>query len=151
MRYRLSTLLVAMAWVGLVCLALRSPSWLLSSVMFAILVLALLTAALLAIYRTGQSRALAVGFLIFTVGYLIVDRGYWPAGKPGMHVPTASLAAWLFTALHGDVNANFTPELHERSNSFSAICTTSVAVIVGVLGGIIAQALYRTRPTDRQS
>ena len=151
MRYRLSTLLVAMAWVGLVSLALRSPSWFLSSVMFAIVVLGLLTAVLVAIYRTGQPRAMAVGFLVFTVGYLIVDRGYWPAGKPGMHLPTGNLAAWLFTLLHGDLNVNFTPALHERSKNFSAICTTSVAVIVGVLGGIIAQALYRTRPTDRQS
>ena len=151
MRYRLSTLLVAMAWVGLVSLALRSPSWFLSSVMFAIVVLGLLTAVLVAIYRTGQPRAMAVGFLVFTAGYLLVDRGYWPAGKPGMHLPTASLADWLFTVLHVDLNANFTPALHERSMSFSAICTASVAIVVGLLGGTIAQSLYRPRPTDRQS
>ena len=59
--------------------------------------------------------------------------------------------AILVGLIGAGIQASRTPALHERSKNFSAICTTSVAVSVGVLGGIIAQALYRTRPADRQS
>src|SRR5262245_21562855 len=137
MRYRLSTLLVAMAWVGLVCLALRSPSYWWSGVMFALLVLSLLTSVLVVIYRSGTSRAMAIGFLIFTAGYLSVERGYWPATPHGMSLPIDSLVNWSFAALHGDNNALPAQVGWERLMGYRSTCVSSSAIIVGMVGAII--------------
>jgi|GEM_PF-3093302 len=150
MRYRLSTLLVAIVWVGLVCGALRSPSYLWSGVAFALVVLALLTSILVVIYRTGPSRAMAIGFLIFTLGYLLVERGYWPAGPHGMSLPTQSLVSWSFAAVHGDLSAMPAQVGWERRMSYNSICVNSSAIVVGMAGGIIARMLCITRTADRQ-
>src|SRR5687767_13398977 len=91
MRYRLSTLLVAMVWVGLVCLALRSPNQWWSGGMFAGLVLVMFTSVLVAIYRTGQMRAMAIGFFVFSAGFLVVERYY---------LPSEELARWAFDQVH---------------------------------------------------
>src|SRR5262245_57195412 len=71
MRFRLRTLLIAIAWAALICVSLRTPTpfW---AAAVALLTLALvLLAVLVIIYRTGAARAMAVGFLVFSLGYLI--------------------------------------------------------------------------------
>jgi hypothetical protein len=147
MRYRLSTLLVAMVWVGLVCLALRSPNYSWSGGLFAGLVLALLTAVLVAIYRTGQVRAMAIGFLIFSGGYLVVQRGYFPANGQGLRLPVDELIAWSLATLHGSFQGD--ANQHERFMAFQGICRSSLTIVVGHLGGIIAQALCHTRTVEK--
>ena len=150
MRYRLSTLLVAMVWVGLVCLALRAPNYWWSGGMFALLVLVLLTAVLVAIYRAGRLRAMAIGFLIFSGGYLVVQRNYFPAKAPSLTLPDGMLIEWTFNVLHGglEADANIQRAL-ERLNRFQGIWRCSLATAIGLLGASIAQALYATRPGER--
>jgi hypothetical protein len=154
MRYRLSTLLVAMVWVGLVCLALRSPNQWWSSGMFAVLVLVMLTAVLVAIYRPGQWRAMAIGFLIFSGGYLAVQRNYFPANGQDLRLPDDQLIWWSFITLQGDWDP--TPDsfgaqqiAQQRLSAFQGICRSSLAIVVGVVGGIIAQVLWHTRPAEK--
>jgi hypothetical protein len=154
MRYRLSTLLVAMVWVGLVCLALRSPNQWWSGGMFAALVLVLLTSVLVAIYRTGQWRAMAIGFFAFSAGYLVVEGNFWPAA--GVNLPTEDVVNWSYKQLHlkgswREVATSvdqFDP-YEFRYRAYKGICISSLAIVVGVMGGVIAQALYYSRPGDR--
>jgi hypothetical protein len=158
MRYRLSTLLVAMVWVGLVCLALRSPSYFWSDGLFAGLVLMLLTSVLVAIYRTGRLRATAIGFVIFGLGYLAVEQtNYWPGGVANAGLPTQDLCEWLFVTLHGafpvdplgsEQDRQAYALYESRQNAFDAICLSVLATMVGLIGSIIAQVLYHTRPSD---
>ena len=63
--------------------------------MFAVLVLVQLTSLLVAIYRTGQLRAMAIGFFIFSAGYLLVEGNYWP-GSPGARLPTNDIINWFW-------------------------------------------------------
>jgi hypothetical protein len=157
MRYRLSTLLVAMVWVGLVCLALRSPNHWWSGGLFAVLVLVLLTAVLIAIYRSGPWRAMALGFVVFGAGYLLVEQiNFWPGGAATL--PTEDGIDWFFVALHGKSRGEPFADLEDmqehqfyesRQNAFHGICISSLAIVVGMVGGIIAQALYYTRPGDQ--
>jgi hypothetical protein len=158
MRYRLSTLLVAMVWVGLVCLALRSPNYWWSGGMFAVLVLVLLTSVLVAIYRTGQLRAMAVGFVTFGAGYLVIEQiDSWP-GLATLGFPTYDLIDRSFVVLHGasrtasqgDAQDRLDAQVYERrQNAFTGICISTLTIVVGVLGGIIAQVLYHTRPDEK--
>jgi hypothetical protein len=120
--------------------------------MFAVLVLVLLTSVLVAIYRTGQLRALAIGFFIFSAGYLVVEGNFWP-GAASVELPTRELVDWSFAALHGKPTADEDPfnarNGAQRQQDYRGICISSLAIVVGGLGGIIAQALHSTGAAQR--
>src|SRR5262245_25559011 len=70
-QFRLATLLIATVWAALVSLGLRTPSPFWSGVVAVLTLLVVMFAVLLVIYRIGRTRAMAIGFLVFCVGYLI--------------------------------------------------------------------------------
>src|SRR5581483_3609138 len=69
-QFRVATLLALIAWAGIICLGLRTPMRLWSGVIGVLTFLIVLTAVIVAVYRRGAQRALAVGFVLFCVGYL---------------------------------------------------------------------------------
>jgi hypothetical protein len=158
-QFRLGTLLVAMAWVGLVSLALRTPTVFWSGVIAAFTLLAVLLAVLVVIYRTGRTRATAIGFLVFCVGYLaylgLLD-GTLSAGLSSTTTPTGTAFMRLFEIVHpdiieertdenGNVIATFMRQRTYNLNDFISICNHALACLLGLAGAIAAQVLYATR------
>lgn len=103
-QFSLLTLLVAMTCVGLMCVALDSPSELWTGVVFVLAVGSLLVAALSIVYRDGRARAFAVGFVIFGTTYFVVSMGDTPdVAEAHTQLPTTRWGIALYTLLHGDM------------------------------------------------
>jgi hypothetical protein len=99
-QFSLATLLIAMTCAALVCIALRNPNELWSSLIFILMTASLLVAALLIIYRGGRTRAFAVGFLIFGAAYLCVSEHQIRDANTSL--ATTRWAIELFGLLHGN-------------------------------------------------
>src|SRR5262245_45093355 len=69
-QFRIATLLIAMALAGLVALGLRDPSPLWSDTIAMLNLLVMLTVILIAVYGSQRRRVMAVGFLVFSIGFL---------------------------------------------------------------------------------
>jgi len=138
MRYRLRTLLIVLAWVGLVCVGLRSCTSFWSWTHSAIEMMALATSILFIVYRAGRSRAFAVGFLVFGAAFtafaLVNGGGRIPNGM------AASPARILYELIYGDWSKREMGGAHFES--FLEIVHSSSAVALGVLGGMIAQMIH---------
>ena len=137
---------------------------------------ALLTSVLAIVYRSGRTRAFAVGFLVFTLGFLAAlvsrerlfrDPRY---GLGGDEFISSHLGSWLFATIHADNNQPVAqmpgmgmggmqmsggmmmsgpgPMIlipkYDRDRFMEIVHATS-ALLAGVLGGLVAQALYATR------
>jgi len=145
MRYSLRTLLIVMICVGFVLLALRMPAPLLSGAISVLTLLAVLIAVLLVIYRTARTRAMAVGFLVFCVGYLAFlafQAGPLNSGLTShLSTPVGRASFQLFFVLHPD-----TPSVPRRYNvqDFILICNHAFAYFLGIAGAITAELLRAT-------
>jgi hypothetical protein len=171
-QFRLGTLLIAMAWAGLVSLGLRSPTELWSGVIAVLTLLTVLFAALLVIYRTGRTRAMAVGFLVFCVeylAYLAVLAGTLTSGLSSNDTPVGAAFGVFFDAAHPPTQVKMPPAADPFGaprdpfatgasvitfpsvyppRHFLTICNNALACLLGVAGAIAAQVLYATRPKD---
>jgi hypothetical protein len=148
-QFRIGTLLVAMVWAGLISLGLRTPTTLWSTVIDALTLLTVLTAALVGVYRVGKPRAMAIGFLVFCIGYLsyvaFLGRALMsPLGDEEFLTP-------LFHFIHLDSRVPLLvggemilPPVYNASD-FISICHHAIAGLLGVVGAIVAQVLYATR------
>lgn len=189
-QFSLLTLLIAMGIVAVLCLALRSPNELWATAVFAAALFSLALAVLAAIYRSGRTRAFALGFLVLGAGYwglvLLTEQGE-AYGQP--RLPTTRWAILLFTLLHQENVQTATvmtpvysaptyttgmppptpvttysavvqpsgtfayfPQTIQRPQfvmqTFLDITQQSLALLLGILGGILAQWLYATRHDD---
>jgi hypothetical protein len=152
MQYRLRTLLIVIAWIGLMLVALRAPTEFWSAVIEATTFLAVATAALVVIYRTGVTRAMGVGFLIFSTGWLaynlVVMFTFRSSTWLDLQNPITKWLYALFTHLHPEsFDGNYKPSEY-NVDVFIAIAIYSLANVVGVVGAIIAQLLYATRKQE---
>ena len=140
MRYRLRTLLIVLTWIGLACLALRTPTQLWSVAFTYSTLLAFLISVLVIIYRRGRMRAFAAGFLLFGVSSLAFTIGGGWLGMTASGDPLSYLAEMPYRQIHGDPTARG----HDWSQyiEFLAIIRYGSAFLMGVLGGVIAQMLY---------
>jgi len=158
MRYRLRTLLIAMSWVGLVSLALRVPTPLWAGVIEVLTLLIVLLAVLVIIHRPGRLRTMAIGFLVFCVGYLAylgVRAGTLSSGLNDSAMPLTAAFYSLYWHVHPDTDSLNAGTFLLRQprpydpREFVAICHYAVACILGVIGSIAAQLLATT--TGKQS
>jgi hypothetical protein len=146
MRYRLRTLLIAMVFVGVLSLALRTPNeiWAWAGCLAA--VLSLLTSVLVTIYRNGSVRAFAVGYLVFGGGFLALllllnsgrlagDNQWNPLGRTAVILYEYIYGSWV-------TPGHFT--------SFLEIANAALVIVLGVVGGVVAQLLYVGRPRHSQ-
>ena len=187
-QFSLLTLLLAMSGVALVCLALRTPNELWATAVFAATVFSLGFAALAAVYRSGRSRAFAVGFFILGAGYwslvLLAEREQ-TFGQP--RLPTARWSIQFFSLLHKDdvdsqivMNRRYQATVYTQqapvtvspyplpptpspvtyvmqqihyprfsAETFLDISQQSLVMLLGVLGGVVAQWLYATSKDER--
>jgi hypothetical protein len=81
----------------------------------------LLTTVLLAIYRTGRTRAFAVGFLVFAVGYLAcviaLDHDLRKFEYPAP-MPTSRVAFRIYAATHAQNRQTVTMPIANQGGSF---------------------------------
>src|SRR5262245_56903168 len=104
-QFRLGTLLLAIVWVALVCMGLRTASDPWSGIVFILPVGSMLLAALMSIYRTGPTRAFALGFLIFGGTYAFLSSGENNYDDPSTARPSLITTNWsiaLYSRIHGD-------------------------------------------------
>lgn len=203
-QFSLGTLLIAMSFVALVCIALRSPTDLWSGIIFVLLSASLLAAALVMIYRQGRTRAFAVGFLVFALSYVWISERYAPEAmfNSRSRLPTTNWAVALFSLLHDKalqthtrtiatpvlsspvpttyvipsppvaalppslppalgpympstpppqtriITTTFVQGGAVSLSTFLEVAHRSLAMLLGILGGIAAQLLYATRPDE---
>ncbi len=154
-QFRLSTLLILTTWAAIVCAGLAAPSPPWPTIIGAASLLSFLIAAVVIIYRAGQIRAVAVGYLIFGGGYMLYEHFQSPTNLllaiPGNDEDLGSFAVLLYNMLHGDNSisstssptwsATFPPA---RFNFFK-IYNHALATLLGLLGALVAQYLHATR------
>jgi hypothetical protein len=104
-QFRLGTLLLAIVWVAIVCMGLRSASEPWSGILSILSMGSLLVAALMSIYRTGRTRAFALGFLIVGGYYEMMSENEHNYDDPSTALPSLITTNWsiaLYSRIHGD-------------------------------------------------
>ena len=102
-QFSLFTLLLAMTWMGLVCVALVSPRELWTALVYVVAIGSILVASLCIVFRTGRARAFAVGYVIFAATYLLYcSEDTAPVPEVGAQLPTTRWGIALYALLHGD-------------------------------------------------
>jgi hypothetical protein len=169
-QFRIATLLTAMVWAGLMSLSLRTPTPLWSGLIAVLTLLAALVAILVAIYRTGRTRAMAIGFLVFSGGFLIhlaILAGTLSSGLSSDTTPTGHVFAALFAYIHparqvsiggfsgmagipgGSGGVATAMVLPFDKDDFVSICNHGFACLLGIAGAVVAQVLFAThRPNE---
>src|SRR5437773_4680615 len=129
-QFRLGTLLLAMVWIGIACAALAMPTPFWAGTLLCLVLLSLLTGILLAIYRTGRSRAFAVGFLVFAGGYLacvvLLDHTLRKLDNQAP-MPTSRIAHWTFFATHAQKRRAVTVQVANFGSPAGTGMPTSMA------------------------
>lgn len=142
MRYRLRSLLIVTAWAGLIFLGWRSPTALMAGIVSTITLVTVLLAVLMTTYCAGSSRAMAIGYLVFCVGYLVhvvIDNRI----SGGATTPWGTVFIGLYILVHGPgplpspMNAGGLNPFN-----FTTIGHNALSCILGLAGAFSAQVLY---------
>ena len=148
MRYRLRTLLIAMVLLGLFCVALRTPTEFWVGITLGLMLTMMLTSVLVAIHRSGPTRAFAIGFLLFSAGYL-VGLAMLNSRVGGFNTPTHAFSEWLSARIHppGTMNtaAGGTKGAVYQMWTFTGVIRCGMACVFGTTGGLVSQWLYVSR------
>ena len=168
-QFRIATLLIAMVWVGLISLSLRNPTQIWSSAVGLATLLSSLTAIIVAVYRGAQTRAMAIGFVVFSLGFFNVTTNNLQIYQTPITGPLRDLFDVLFDKIHAHSHAGsaafsiptrgpqedpFAAEDYLFRSRFAEICKNALACLFGVVGAILAQILYATQrrePTESRS
>jgi len=139
MRYKLRTLLVVMAWSAVVAAALARPTHGWYGVIFLLALVTILTSVLATIYCVAEKRAFAVGFLVFSIGYLLARTLVTGSLDEAIYsgwAPLQEVWDWLFNRMHS---------ASDLRTDFDAICNLVLTTLLGALGGAVAQMLFTKR------
>jgi WD40 repeat protein len=135
-RFSIATLLLIVLFVAVAVAALRGATDLWDSGTFGLTLLALLTAVLLGVHRTGDRRAFWVGFALFGWAYLVAStvpsietrlpttRGltYLDSKVPGRSTSVGAGLLWLARTRSNTVKAvAFTPEGNTLASSSQGV------------------------------
>jgi len=148
MRYRLRTLLLLMVWAAIVAGALAHPTHGWYGAIFLLALLAVLTSVLATIYCVAERRAFAVGFLVFSTGYLLSRTLMTGSLNESLYAGWAPLQEvwdWLFDRIHS--NADWRTD-------FNAICNLALTCGLGAIGGAVSMVLFgekSRRATERSA
>jgi hypothetical protein len=140
---RLRTLLIVTALADLFFLGPRSPTSIMAGIVSTFTLATVLFAVLMATYCTGASRAFAVGYLVFCVGYLVHPA---IANWTGQSLPGETSPAWaaffhLYILVHGPTPGHAT--------NFATICHNALSCTLGLAGAVSAELLYRRHQNGR--
>jgi len=94
-----------MTLAALFCVALARPTRFWSEAVVLLVLVGLPTSVPAIVYRTGPARAFAVGFLVFTLGFLaaLISRERLfrdPGGRASDQFLSSHLGTWLFAKIH---------------------------------------------------
>lgn len=144
LRFSLASLIGAVAIIAISCAALRYPSRLWVHTMFTVTVGVLLLGTLAALLHRGNDRSFWVGFGLFGWAYLLMSRSEQLGG-----LLTTDLFRYFAPYGPGEVITNMA--LHEAWSNRSAIGDSLFALIVALIGGLVANYFYGTRrePAER--
>jgi hypothetical protein len=156
-QFRLATLLLLTAWIAIVCAALKMPIAPWPSIIGAVSGLSMLVAATVIVYRTGRIRAIAAGYLIFSLGFALQTHSRSPETSYLLATSQdqVSIPMFLFYVMHGEPPV-FTPsgptwpqQSAMELFNFYTIYHHALATILGLLGSLLAQYLYATQPSQQ--
>lgn len=155
-QFRLRTLLIFTTCMALICVALKFPNDHWVALTRGLMLISLLSAVLLVIYRTHQIRAAALGYSIFCAGCMVYIYVHVYAWNPYAWTSgsSESIPIILFCALHGDYLLPASspiasmPIQNEDLPRFLQIFYHVLATFVGLLGSLIAQYLYVTQQRE---
>jgi hypothetical protein len=147
MRYKLRTLLMLMVCAAIVAGALARPTHGWYGAIFLMALFAVLTSVLAIIYCVAERRAFAVGFLVFSTGYLLSCTLLTGSLNEALYAGWAPLQEvwdWLFDRVHSNA---------EGRTDFYAICNLALTCALGELGGAVSMILFenRRRVTNRSA
>jgi hypothetical protein len=142
-QFRLATLFVAMAWTGLICLGVRTPTALSAAAICIATWSMVLTAILFAIYRKGRTRATATGFALFAGAFLIA--GGVPIYGGWLGAPLGQLNTLIELLVKSQPSMNSFPS-DPREPYLETVCLYAIDAFLGVSGALIAQLVYATQP-----
>jgi hypothetical protein len=152
-QFRLLSLIVFTTWAAFACVGIREPTAPWETLIRGFTLVSVMLTALIAIYRNGGQRAVALGYLIFCGGYIAyicLSRGsiQWPFGLMPTADDSESIPLVLYYALHGDPFmsaggnwSGFQPNVPRFTN----IIHHTIACILGIVGGVAAHVLYLTK------
>lgn len=156
-QFRIPTLLIAMAWVGLLSVGLGTPGPLWSGIASVVLLFAVLTSALVVIFRDGRTRAVAIGFVVFCGSWILISG--MPPESSSILRSINRASGGLYVVMNPSVKGspNFRQPFADPFDPYPAppdfanVCNIALASLAGVAGATIAQALYATRRRDPKS
>ena len=147
-QFSLGTLLLLMTWLAVVCIALSRPSAWWSGFVAFVNILAILSAALVAIYAPGSARAFAVGFVLFGGGYYYCLHRL---GEYSPHIsivkePTRSALDWVHEAhvrqfRRGPARSPLDEFVDTYNYSVEVVQSASI-MLFAVLGGLLARSSW---------
>jgi len=137
-----------MALIGIFCVAFRTPTRFWAGASLALMLTLILTGVLVSIHRTGGTRAFAVGFVLFSAGYLVGLALL--NSRFGFDTPTSSFGDWLSDRIHPPGTMNKSPggppkPMPYNIWTFRDIIRCAMACLFGIAGGVISQLLFATR------
>jgi len=154
LQYRLRTLLIVTALVGLILAGLRMPTRNMAELFFATAHVSLLTSILLVILCRGQSQTRAIGFMVFCGGYLaLFNMAAVPqsiANDKLIDSPLGTSFATFFNYLHVRMEGGGLRSHYNRPD-FLGICHYSLALALGLIGTIVANSLCRRTVSESET
>lgn len=143
-----------MIWFGAVGAALRNPTRQWSGTIGVLTLIFLLTSTLVGVYRQGQIRAMAFGFVLFCAGYLLylmALSGTLSQGLESDWTPSGGAFGTLFERIHrDDENARGQSMLNSDAayyfrSEFITVCNHAIACLLGLIGMVVARILHATQ------
>jgi hypothetical protein len=128
-----------MVWVAIIACALARPTHGWYGAVFLMALGTVLTRVLVIVYCDGQRRAVAIGFLVFSIGHLLARTFMTGSLDESIYsgwAPLHEVWDWLFDRIHSN---------GEWRTDFDAICNLALTCALGVLGGMVSGALFEAR------
>ena len=158
-QFRLGSLLILVTLCGIACLGFKTPTAFWEAVVGFATSLAIFSAILFIIYRSGLTRAMAVGFVVFSAGYLLHTGHYdssqylvWPFPWSGEPTFPDSAPVLLYQIVHDEQALSNLPNSLPPPQliRFISIFHHTFACLFGLLGSAAAQMLYVTQRSKSQ-
>lgn len=160
LHYSISMLLLLMVVIGVGCTALMNPNHIWDQAMFTAVLLLILVCSIKAIVEVPPRRLFYIGFVLFAGVYLLATTAgsYWPV-PPRNRLLTHSAVRYMQGVMHPDLPPVQTypvmlmspaPAGAEAAFSFHNLGHTLWALILGLLGGVVASTMCRRAANRRK-
>jgi len=144
-------LFLVTTWAAFIFFGMRVPTSLLADITVHGSLLVAFGTVVVAIYRSGATRASALGFVVLFFGVF-----YFGPLNPNysMFSTEDETLEWLFHIVHPDeemplrVGGSWIARPPYSSGDFQRICQCALATLLGLCGALFAQYLHATQPRE---